>query len=239
MEERAPNELENFRERTELETHQGERRRHEKWGKPAQSGSFSKVELIASLLGSDTDTTGLARLLHERDLAEVARFGPNRLAREARIAPRAARVLAAAFALGRAVEGAGRKPHPRFPAPAAVHGYLAPRVRGVEQEHVFALLLDARHALRGRRLISLGTLSESLVHPREVFGPAVRESAAAILLAHNHPSNDPTPSPQDLELTRRLAAAARLLGIPLLDHVILCETTYLSLREHAPDLWPT
>ncbi|MBK7875677.1 MAG: hypothetical protein IPJ77_07990 [Planctomycetes bacterium] len=155
---------------------------------------------------------------------------------EAQLAPRAARTLAAAFALGRMVERETARDRARLDAPARVHALLAPRVRGRAQEHVFALLLDARHALRASRLVGLGTLTASLVHPREVFGPAVREAAAAVIVAHNHPSGDPTPSAEDVEVTRRLLASGDLLGIPLLDHVVLTDGAWTSLRERFPDL---
>jgi DNA repair protein RadC len=80
-------------------------------------------------------------------------------------------------------------------------------------------------------LTSQGTLTASLVHPREVFAPALREPAAAIVLVHNHPSGDPTPSREDHEVTARLAAAGELLGIPVLDHVVVAEQGYVSLRD--------
>jgi DNA repair protein RadC len=80
-------------------------------------------------------------------------------------------------------------------------------------------------------VISQGTLTASLVHPREVFRPALREAAAAVVLVHNHPSGDPTPSREDREITTRLAEAGDLLGIPVLDHVVVAERGYASLRE--------
>jgi DNA repair protein RadC len=80
-------------------------------------------------------------------------------------------------------------------------------------------------------LTSQGTLTASLVHPREVFRPALRESAAAVVLVHNHPSGDPAPSHEDREITRRLARAGALLGVPVLDHVIVADRGYASLRE--------
>ena len=80
-------------------------------------------------------------------------------------------------------------------------------------------------------MISQGTLTASLVHPREVFRPALRDAAAAVVLVHNHPSGDPTPSREDREITQRLAEAGELLGIPVLDHVVVAERGYASLRE--------
>jgi DNA repair protein RadC len=83
-------------------------------------------------------------------------------------------------------------------------------------------------------MVSQGTLTASLVHPREVFRPALRESAAAVVLVHNHPSGDPTPSREDIEITERLMRAGELLGVPVLDHVVVAERGYRSLRDDLP-----
>jgi DNA repair protein RadC len=99
------------------------------------------------------------------------------------------------------------------------------------REHLYALLLDARNQVRHKRLISTGTLTESLVHPREVFAEAVRFSAARVLLVHNHPSGDPTPSPADIASTKRLVAAGKVLDIEVTDHVIIGDGRWASLRQ--------
>lgn len=108
---------------------------------------------------------------------------------------------------------------------------LAPEVRGRAKESFHSLLLDTRHRLIERVRVSEGTLTTSLVHPREVFSPAVRRSAAAVVVAHNHPSGDPEPSQEDLRVTRRLIDVGQLLGIPLIDHVVIGGDRYVSLRE--------
>lgn len=101
-----------------------------------------------------------------------------------------------------------------------------------EAQEVFrVLLLNGKHRLLGMVDVSRGTLTQSLVHPREVFGPAIRTPSAAIIIVHNHPSGDPAPSVEDREVTRRLAKAGQLLGIPLLDHVVVAEKGYRSMRE--------
>src|SRR5690606_306825 len=94
-----------------------------------------------------------------------------------------------------------------------------------------ALLLDARHRLLRVERVSEGTLTSSVVHPREVFGPALREAAAAVVVAHNHPSGDPTPSAEDRDVTARLAEAGRLVGVRLLDHVVVGDPGFVSFRE--------
>jgi DNA repair protein RadC len=104
-------------------------------------------------------------------------------------------------------------------------------MRSLAQEVFFVLLLDSRHRLLRSVEVSRGSLSQSLVHPREVFAPALRESAAAILVVHNHPSGDPVPSREDHEVTRRLAEAGELLGVPLIDHIVVAAGGYTSFAD--------
>jgi DNA repair protein RadC len=101
-----------------------------------------------------------------------------------------------------------------------------------EREHLIVFLLDARSQVKHFQVVSIGTLSASLVHPREVFRPAVVWGAAGIIVVHNHPSGDTSPSPDDRETTRRLARAGELLGIPLLDHIIIADgkTDFFSFK---------
>lgn len=106
------------------------------------------------------------------------------------------------------------------------------------REHFHALFLDGRHRPIAYSLLSLGTATASLVHPREVFQPAVLVGAVAVIALHNHPSNDPRPSREDRELTERLADAGRVLGIELLDHVVWTQTgAWRSLRDDEPQLF--
>jgi DNA repair protein RadC len=91
--------------------------------------------------------------------------------------------------------------------------------------------LDARNKLITKETISIGTINSSLVHPREVFEPAIRELAVAIILVHNHPSGDPTPSEDDIALTKRLIEAGKILGIEVIDHIIITKNRYFSFKE--------
>lgn len=104
--------------------------------------------------------------------------------------------------------------------------------RSARKEHFLVLCVDARRRLIHRETVSIGTLSASLVHPREVFGPAIEHRAAAIIAMHNHPSGDTSPSAEDKDATRRLQRAGELLGIPMLDHVIVSESGFFSFKEH-------
>ena len=103
---------------------------------------------------------------------------------------------------------------------------------GEEREHFIAIYVDSRSRVKGVSVVSIGTLSASLVHPREVFRPAIVAGAAAVIVAHNHPSGDCTPSAEDRDATRRLIRSGELLGVPLLDHVVLGEgDKFASFRE--------
>lgn len=106
---------------------------------------------------------------------------------------------------------------------------------GEAREHFHVLYLDTRRRLLSAKTISIGTLEASLVHPREVFRTAIEQNASSILVAHNHPSGDPEPSPEDLALTSRLDRAARLLGIRLIDHLIVAGSDWVSLRQRQMD----
>jgi DNA repair protein RadC len=112
---------------------------------------------------------------------------------------------------------------------------LGPLFDGLDREHFVACGLDAKHRIIGVNLVAVGSLSQATVHPREVFKPAILMSAAALLVAHNHPSGDSAPSPEDRALTARLRHAGDLLGITLLDHIIMGEAQHFSFADHG---WP-
>ncbi|HLL45799.1 MAG TPA: JAB domain-containing protein, partial [Longimicrobiaceae bacterium] len=123
---------------------------------------------------------------------------------------------------------------PKVHHPADVAALLEKHLAGADREHFAALLLDTKNRLIGVTTVSVGDLSSALVHPREVFKPAILASAASIIVGHNHPSGDMEPSPEDIAVTRRLAEAGELLGIALLDHVIIGERgSCRSLKEAA------
>lgn len=104
-------------------------------------------------------------------------------------------------------------------------------IREHKKEHLIAFYLDSRNQEMKREVISIGTLNENLIHPREVFEPAVQHSAAHIIIAHNHPSGNPEPSVEDIEVTKRLVQAGKILGIGLLDHIVVSKTGFTSLKE--------
>lgn len=106
-------------------------------------------------------------------------------------------------------------------------------IRNNKKEHFIALYLDVRNQVIVKEIISIGTLNASLVHPREVFEPAIRNLAAQIILSHNHPSGDPSASEEDIKLTRQLIEAGKILGIEIIDHVIVSEKGFVSMKEKA------
>lgn len=109
---------------------------------------------------------------------------------------------------------------------------LQPLFDGLDREHFMVVGLDAKHAVIGINTVSIGSVTMSIVHPREVFKPLILMNTSAVLLAHNHPSGDPTPSQEDRALTRRLKEGGDLLGIAVLDHLVLGESRYYSFADH-------
>lgn len=119
---------------------------------------------------------------------------------------------------------------PQIVSPQRVYESLK-NIANHKKEHFIAIYLDTRNREITREIISVGTLNASIAHPREVFEPAIRLLANAVIVAHNHPSGDPTPSQQDIDITKRLHEAGKLLDIPLLDHIIVTSTAYISFHE--------
>lgn len=178
-----------------------------------------------------SDPPGVGSRILARGLITLACLEPEELVVEFGLATASARRIRAALSLGRAWQRARQPERPSLRCPRAVFELLEPEARGLEQETFWSLLLDGKQRLRRLVPVSAGTLTASLVHPREVFRAAIREAAAALIVAHNHPSGDPEPSAEDLIVTERLRAAGEVLGIPLQDHVILGDACFVSLRE--------
>jgi DNA repair protein RadC len=143
---------------------------------------------------------------------------------------RAAQVVAA-IELGRRTLTRAGPNRVQLASPRAVAEFLLPLYGGQPVEQFGVVLLDTKHRVLRTRVLSVGTLDASVVHPREVFREATAANAAAIVLFHNHPSGDPEPSDDDYTLTRRLVAAGVLMGIDVVDHIILGDVRYCSLRE--------
>jgi len=198
--------------------------------------ALADAELLALQLGSGTAGRSASDVAREMlatygSLAEVAAREVTELARVMGVGPAKAARLVAAFELGRRLRA--RTPGVRvvLSAPADVYAAFGPLMEDLPREVFRVALLDAQNGLLRDRVVSEGTLSASLVHPREVFKPALLEPAASVILLHNHPSGDPTPSREDIRLTRQLVECARLLDLRVHDHLVIGRGRYVSLAE--------
>ncbi|MBI5710601.1 MAG: DNA repair protein RadC [Candidatus Eisenbacteria bacterium] len=194
--------------------------------------ALADAELLALVLGSGSagrSALRIGRALARRSPAELAGWSSARWLLVPGVGPARAAALAAAFELGR--RAAERTPGGdaiRGPEDVLAHVRDLPRAR---KEHFVVLLLNARHEMQARETVSIGSLNASIVHPREVFQPAILHSAASVVLVHNHPSGDPEPSEEDLSITKRLVQVGELVGIGVLDHVIVAARGVVSLRS--------
>jgi DNA repair protein RadC len=200
---------------------------------------LSDSELIALVLRTGSpgqDAWALARTLVESvgGLRALESTPASALEAIRGLGPAKSASLRAAIELGRRWASEPIVRGRPFCGPGDVQRHFEPRLRGLRRESFQSLLLDGRHRLLSIDEVSVGTLTASLVHPREVFREAIRSAAAAILLVHNHPSGDPAPSAEDQAVTRRLQAAGELVGIRVVDHVIVSEGGYYSFRESDP-----
>lgn len=197
-------------------------------------GGLSSRELLAAVLGTGargSSALDVADSLLAAGLHGLAARGLHELEAVRGLGRAKAARVVAALELGARLASQDHAPAPCLQSPAEAARHLMPRYSPRPVETFGLLALDARHRLKREAVISVGCLTASLVHPREVFQEAVVSRAAAIVLFHNHPSGDPEPSAEDLALTRRLAAAGTLMGIEVLDHLVLGAGRYVSLKE--------
>jgi DNA repair protein RadC len=199
--------------------------------------ALTRQELMAILLG--TGAAGRDVLALAGDVLAQADGSLRRLASRPAAAwaavpgvgrAKAAR-LAAALELGRRASTEADPPPERIRSPADVHRFCAARLRDLAVEEFHVLALDSQSQVTADLLITRGILNSSLVHPREVFRAAIAEAAAGIIVVHNHPSGDPTPSADDRVVTRQLVDAGRLLDVPVYDHVIVGGDRFVSFAE--------
>ncbi len=207
-------------------------RRCQKWGPE----DLSAVELLALVLqggGVAASSLEMAQALLARwgGLRRLARLEMGEFCSMEGIGPGRSGALVAAFELGRRVEKADVESLEVIEGPSDAARWLRLVLGDLRQEGIAVLLLGARHQVLRVQLVALGALNAASIQPREVFRSAVAAAAAAVVLAHNHPSGCPEPSQDDLRLTRRLAACGETLGVTLLDHLVLGEGSYVSLRE--------
>jgi DNA repair protein RadC len=201
------------------------------------TNALTNRELITILIGSGTPgrpATVIAETLLERsggDLTRMARTSSAQIARTPGVGEATATRLVAALELGRRAAAAPQRAPGRIRGPEDVFKRLGPHLRDLPHEEFHALLLTTQHAVIREVLITRGILDASLIHPRELFREAIAESSGAVILVHNHPSGDPTPSAEDRTVTKQLAAAGRTVGIPVVDHVVIGDGRFVSLAE--------
>lgn len=204
----------------------------------AGAGSLSSAELLAVLFSAFPGTADAAalelagRLISERGgLHGLLRSSVHEMVGVGGIGEARASVLLAAAELGKRMVSERTPDRPIISGPADVYELLRAKMAHLDRERFVVVLLNTKNAVLSTHTVSIGTLSSSLVHPREVFKPAIQAGAASLVLVHNHPSGKTEPSREDREVTRRLVEAGETLGIEVLDHVVIGDF-YLSFKEH-------
>ncbi|CAN5891611.1 DNA repair protein RadC [soil metagenome] len=177
------------------------------------------VELASEVISESGDLFGLHNV-SVHDLVKLHGIGEAK-----------ACIILAAVEFGKRLGRVRNPGRPVISSPADVEGLLRGRIANLDRENFVAVLLNSKNEVLEVPTVSVGTLSASLVHPREVFKPAIRASAASVILAHNHPSGKVQPSREDREVTQRLCQASEIIGIEVLDHVILGDG-HFSMKEH-------
>ena len=202
-------------------------------------GSLSNAELLAILLRTGNASSGQTALDHGRALVQqcdnsfrrLAEAGIRDLCEVKGIGPAKAAQLQASLEIARRFAAEELKQGQLFRSSADVFHHYQEQLGNLKKEEFHVLLLDAKNRKLKDVRVSEGSLTSSLVHPREVFAPVVRESAAAVILIHNHPSGDPAPSQEDLQITRRLRQVGEIMGVHILDHLIIGKGRYVSFVD--------
>ncbi|MET3682547.1 DNA repair protein RadC [Alkalibacillus flavidus] len=197
---------------------------------------LSNQELIAILIGSGTkghSSLSLATnvLKHFEGIALLRDASINELTMISGIGTAKAVQLMAALELGKRIHTYKNRDQYVVKSPEDGANFLMEDFRGLQQEHFVALYLNTKNQIIHRQTIFIGSLNSSIVHPREVFKEAIKRSAASIICAHNHPSGDPSPSNEDIQVTRRLYESGKVIGIDLLDHLVIGDEKFTSMKE--------
>jgi DNA repair protein RadC len=197
--------------------------------------SLSNAELLAIILRTGSQKENVvnmcSRIFSEYNIKQLSQANISMLTQIHGIGIAKATQIAAVFELARKLEGYTDNPKRKIRSPADVYSLLYPRMREQKRERLVALLLDTKNHVIREEIISIGSLNANIVHPREVFKAALMESCASVILSHNHPSGDPTPSREDIAVTEKLAEGGKLLGIDVLDHVVIGDGRYVSLKD--------
>jgi DNA repair protein RadC len=197
--------------------------------------SLSNSELLAIVLRTGSARENVVslcnRIFMEYNIKQLSQANIAKLREIHGVGTAKAAQIAAIFELARRLEGFCDKPKRKIRSSADVYSILYPQVRELKKERLTTLHLDTKNNVIREEIVSVGTLNSNLVHPREVFKSALIESAASVILTHNHPSGDPSPSREDIAVTRKLVDGGKLLGIDVLDHVIIGDGKYVSMKD--------
>lgn len=212
----------------------GPRERIQQLGEPR----LSDAECVALILrtggqGETAEQVATRLLRRFSGLPGLAAASPREVGSERGVGPVRATALCAAFGLARRLAEAALRPGTAVRSGADVARIVRDSARGLRRESFFAVLLDVRHRILGLHVVSTGGIDAAPVHPREVFSPAIRDCAAAVVVAHNHPSGDPTPSAEDRAVTERLRDVGVLVGIQMLDHIVVGTERFYSFADEA------
>ena len=199
------------------------------------SASLSNAELLSIILKSGSvaeNAINLSqRVLSQFDLKQLSALGAPQLMKIHGIKSGKAVQIIACFELARRLETFDSSSKFKINSPEDVYRRLYPAMRESKKEHFVELCLDTKNQIIREDTISIGSLNANVVHPREVFRTALIESAAHIIVAHNHPSGDPTPSREDIDITKKLVETGKIMGIDVLDHVIIGDCRHFSMKE--------
>lgn len=201
-------------------------------------GFLSNVELLAIVLRNGSREKSALQVaqeilgMHREDgVSALARMSAGELMGIRGIGSAKAAEIMAAVELGKRLSSSAVRQRAVVTCPEDAADYAMPRFRYEDRENFAVILLNVKNHILSMPVISVGSLTASVVHPREVFKVAIQQTAASIILVHNHPSGDPTPSKEDIEITARLVQVGRVMDIPVLDHIILGNDNYISLKE--------
>ncbi len=199
------------------------------------ASALSDSELLAIILRTGSKHENVIslshRILKEYNIKQLSQINLTQLMKVHGIKQGKASQIAACFEIARRLESFNESEKPKISSPEDVYRRIYPKVREQKKELFIELCLDTKNQIIKEETISVGSLNANVVHPREVFKIALAESAAHIIVAHNHPSGDPTPSTEDIEITKKLAETGKIMGITLLDHVIIGDGRHFSMKE--------
>ncbi|WNC15443.1 DNA repair protein RadC [Brevibacillus brevis] len=187
-------------------------------------------DLLTIIIGNEADAVIIHKLAGI-GIQQLASMSAHEIMELVPISEMAAQRIVASFGLAHKYVTSPREKRISIRLPRDVAELMMPEMRYLTQEHFICLFLNTKNRVIGKQTIFIGSLDASVVHPREVFKEAIKRSAANVICLHNHPSGDPTPSREDIKVTKNLMEAGEVVGIPLLDHVIIGDDGYISLKE--------